>query len=88
MKAIMQTDRIECLSHESDSEVKGTQQDEERRDQPSFPSPPARVWLPGCGSGLSGEALSEAGHLWVGLDISPAMLGEWADGRGDEGLCL
>jgi len=28
----------------------------------------------GCGSGLSGEALTEAGHTWVGLDISPAML--------------
>lgn len=28
----------------------------------------------GCGSGLSGEALSEAGHAWVGLDISAAML--------------
>lgn len=28
----------------------------------------------GCGSGLSGEALTEAGHAWVGCDISPAML--------------
>lgn len=28
----------------------------------------------GCGSGLSGEALTEAGHQWVGFDISPAML--------------
>jgi len=28
----------------------------------------------GCGSGLSGEVLSEHGHLWVGLDISKAML--------------
>ena len=28
----------------------------------------------GCGSGLSGEILSEAGHLWVGLDIRRAML--------------
>ncbi|GIL42472.1 hypothetical protein Vafri_433 [Volvox africanus] len=28
----------------------------------------------GCGSGLSGEALSEAGHVWMGLDISAAML--------------
>ena len=24
----------------------------------------------GCGSGLSGEALTEAGHTWVGFDIS------------------
>jgi 18S rRNA (guanine1575-N7)-methyltransferase len=28
----------------------------------------------GCGSGLSGEVLTENGHFWVGLDISPAML--------------
>lgn len=28
----------------------------------------------GCGSGLSGEAIAEAGHHWVGLDIAPAML--------------
>lgn len=28
----------------------------------------------GCGSGLSGTALDEAGHMWVGLDISEAML--------------
>ncbi|KAI9208954.1 S-adenosyl-L-methionine-dependent methyltransferase [Polychytrium aggregatum] len=29
----------------------------------------------GCGSGLSGDCLSEDGHIWVGLDISDAMLG-------------
>ncbi|GAB4824105.1 hypothetical protein N2152v2_011151 [Parachlorella kessleri] len=28
----------------------------------------------GCGSGLSGRELSAAGHTWVGLDISSAML--------------
>ncbi|TPX38696.1 hypothetical protein SeMB42_g03710 [Synchytrium endobioticum] len=28
----------------------------------------------GCGSGLSGECLEEDGHLWVGVDISEAML--------------
>jgi hypothetical protein len=30
-----------------------------------------------CGSGLSGEALSEEGHYWVGVDISRSMLGQW-----------
>eukprot|EP00051_Salpingoeca_urceolata_P006684 m.88497 g.88497 ORF g.88497 m.88497 type:complete len:150 (+) comp14944_c1_seq1:286-735(+) len=30
----------------------------------------------GCGSGLSGEVLTEAGHHWVGLDISSDMLGK------------
>lgn len=28
----------------------------------------------GCGSGLSGETLSENGHHWIGLDISSSML--------------
>lgn len=28
----------------------------------------------GCGSGLSGQALEEAGHYWVGCDISMSML--------------
>lgn len=27
-----------------------------------------------CGSGLSGEIISEHGHAWVGVDISKAML--------------
>lgn len=29
----------------------------------------------GCGSGLSGSVLENQGHIWVGMDISPAMLG-------------
>ena len=28
----------------------------------------------GCGSGLSGEILTEEGHIWVGMDISRDML--------------
>ncbi|XP_057492598.1 18S rRNA (guanine-N(7))-methyltransferase RID2-like isoform X2 [Actinidia eriantha] len=28
----------------------------------------------GCGSGLSGETLSENGHQWIGLDVSESML--------------
>lgn len=28
----------------------------------------------GCGSGLSGEILTEEGHMWIGMDISPDML--------------
>ncbi|KAL4711826.1 hypothetical protein ACJJTC_005995 [Scirpophaga incertulas] len=28
----------------------------------------------GCGSGLSGSVLEEEGHMWIGLDISSAML--------------
>jgi 18S rRNA (guanine1575-N7)-methyltransferase len=29
----------------------------------------------GCGSGLSGEVISDMGHTWIGLDIAPSMLG-------------
>lgn len=28
----------------------------------------------GCGSGLSGEVLTDAGHHWIGVDVSEAML--------------
>ena len=28
----------------------------------------------GCGSGLSGEVLTEEGHYWIGCDISKSML--------------
>lgn len=31
-----------------------------------------------CGSGLSGEALTDAGHYWVGVDISKSMLGKFS----------
>lgn len=35
---------------------------------------PALLLDIGCGSGLSGEILTEEGHEWVGMDISPSML--------------
>ncbi len=35
---------------------------------------PSLVLDIGCGSGLSGQCLEEAGHNWVGMDISPDML--------------
>jgi len=30
--------------------------------------------LPGCGSGLSDEPLTEHGHHWIGYDILKSML--------------
>lgn len=39
------------------------------------PDVPAFILDVGCGSGLSGEILTEEGHLWVGMDIAPSMLG-------------
>lgn len=38
----------------------------------------------GCGSGLSGDVLTDAGHSWIGLDISPDMLNVAVD-RGVDG---
>lgn len=38
----------------------------------------------GCGSGLSGEVLSELGHTWTGVDVSPSML-QVAQADGCEG---
>ena len=32
----------------------------------------------GCGTGLSGEVVSENGNHWFGFDISPSMLGNYA----------
>lgn len=31
----------------------------------------------GCGSGLSGSVLEDQGHLWIGVDISSSMLGNY-----------
>lgn len=39
-----------------------------------------QFFLVGCGSGLSGETLSENEHHWIGLDISKSMLGLWTVG--------
>merc|ERR1719213_970435 len=39
-----------------------------------LPDHPCMILDIGCGSGLSGGVLSEEGHEWIGLDISPAML--------------
>ena len=38
-------------------------------------SRPCHILDVGCGSGLSGQELSESGHVWIGCDISAAMLG-------------
>lgn len=39
------------------------------------PDEPALLLDIGCGSGLSGEILTEEGYEWVGLDVAPSMLG-------------
>lgn len=39
-------------------------------------SPPLLLLDLGCGSGMSGDVLTDAGHRWVGCDISGPMLRE------------
>jgi len=57
-----------------------------------IPSGESRLLLDiGCGTGLSGSTLSEAGHTWVGLDISEAMLNiglQREDGNMEDGDML
>jgi 18S rRNA (guanine1575-N7)-methyltransferase len=48
----------------------------------NLPPGPAFLLDIGCGSGLSGEILEEEGHTWVGMDISPAMLGMVVNKKG------
>ncbi|KAK1225388.1 18S rRNA (guanine1575-N7)-methyltransferase [Marasmius sp. AFHP31] len=38
------------------------------------PDEPAFLLDVGCGSGLSGEILTEEGYIWAGVDIAPSML--------------
>lgn len=42
----------------------------------------------GCGSCLSGDAITEAGHTWVGMDISQSMLDVAVDREVDGDVCL
>lgn len=44
-----------------------------QRDEPHF------LLDLGCGSGLSGEILTEEGYNWIGMDISPSMLATGLD---------
>jgi 18S rRNA (guanine1575-N7)-methyltransferase len=42
----------------------------------------------GCGSGLSGEILTQEGHYWIGMDISASMLANALDREVDGDLFL
>jgi len=52
------------------------------------PDQPCLLLDLGCGSGLSGEVLTEAGHHWVGADISEAMLDVAVEREVEGGLLL
>lgn len=51
-------------------------------------APGSMVLDVGCGSGLSGEILTEEGHNWIGMDISANMLGEALDREVEGDLML
>ena len=51
-------------------------------DRPSF------ILDVGCGSGLSGECLTEQGHFWIGVDISSSMLDVAREREVEGDLCL
>lgn len=50
------------------------------------PDAPALLLDVGAGTGLSGAVLSEAGHVWVGTDVSRSMLEEALDAEAEGNL--
>ncbi|WVW83822.1 hypothetical protein I302_105843 [Kwoniella bestiolae CBS 10118] len=68
---------VEATKYTSNTRVKSIQAQMTRRAMELLALPEdetAFVLDIGCGSGLSGELLDEAGHVWVGVDIAPSML--------------
>lgn len=65
-----------------------TQMSERAVELLNLPDEPCYLLDVGCGSGLSGDYLSEEGHYWVGVDISTAMLGVALDREVEGDLVL
>jgi 18S rRNA (guanine1575-N7)-methyltransferase len=42
----------------------------------------------GCGSGLSGEIITENGHKWIGIDISQSMINVAVKKQVENDICL
>ncbi|KAI3786958.1 hypothetical protein L1987_41065 [Smallanthus sonchifolius] len=67
-------DDVEARKYTSSSRIFGIQLSElELLALPDDGIPRLLLYI-GCGSGLSGETISENGHHWIGLDISLSML--------------
>eukprot|EP00917_Polyrhabdina_sp_WS-2016_P000073 GHVP01000106.1.p1 GENE.GHVP01000106.1~~GHVP01000106.1.p1 ORF type:complete len:334 (-),score=91.86 GHVP01000106.1:547-1548(-) len=57
------------------SDIKKTEIEDDEEETIAYENPTPKLILDiGCGSGLSGQVISEAGHWWIGIDISRAML--------------
>lgn len=71
-------DDVEARKYTSSSRIVGIQAELSERALELLALPddgiPRLLLDIGCGSGLSGETISESGHQWIGLDISPSML--------------
>lgn len=53
-----------------------------------LPDRPCLLLDVGCGSGISGEAITDAGHMWLGYDISKSMLDVASEREVDGDLVL
>lgn len=70
-------DETEARKYDSSSRMRNIQSEITERaiEMLSLPTDhPSYILDIGCGSGLSGEVLEEAGHYWTGIDISRSML--------------
>ncbi|KAI3694682.1 hypothetical protein L1987_77651 [Smallanthus sonchifolius] len=71
-------DDVEARKYTSSSRIVGIQAELSERALELLALPddgiPRLLLDIGCGSGLSGETISENGHHWIGLDISRSML--------------
>jgi len=72
-------DEKEARKYDGSSRMKNIQSEIAARaiemlNLPPVSTRPSYILDIGCGSGLSGQALEEAGHFWVGCDISSSML--------------
>lgn len=71
-------DDVEARKYTSSSRIVGIQAELSERALELLALPdddvPRLLLDIGCGSGLSGETISENGHQWIGLDISRSML--------------
>ena len=70
-------DEVEARKYDSSSRMINIQQEITNRAIEMLglsENRPSYILDIGCGSGLSGQALEEAGHYWIGCDISRSML--------------
>lgn len=82
-------DDVESKKYTTSSRVQHIQADMTLRALELLNIPPSQHILDiGCGSGLSGEILTEEGHIWTGMDIAASMLAEAVDREVDGDLLL